>query len=549
MLKAARLGIVVLYWATLSAQAQSPADLTPEQWRADLRFFAEELPKRHKNLFFKTPREKFEAAVAALDARIPALQRYQIIVELARIVALVGDGHTRMPVGFDPKMGFREYPLQLYLFADGLFVKAGDVKADPSYARAVGARVLRIGKATPEEAYAAVRELVPHDNEMWVNFIAPRFLAIPEVLGALNIVDDMETAPFLLEKDGRRFTVEFHPVAANPDREMHVFENRGWADMRDGAAAPTPLWLKHPTSVFWYEYLPDSRTVYVQYNSVTPQDGETPGEFFGKVMEFVHANPVDRLVLDMRLNGGGNNFFNKPIIHALIRDDKVNRRGKLFTVIGRRTFSAAQNCVNELEEHTNTLFVGEPTGTTPNHYGDAEPIVLPNSGLTVQASTLWWQDVDPRDRRPWTAPQIAVDLTSADYRANRDPVLAAILEYADRPSLPDQVRASVERGDRDAARKAIRHFRSDPVNRYYSPEAEINTLGYTLMGQHQIDLAIAVFQLNVEAFPDSANTYDSLGEAYMNKGERELAIKNYEKSLELNPRNFRARRALERLRR
>ncbi|MGH9578366.1 MAG: hypothetical protein ACRD3R_13080, partial [Terriglobales bacterium] len=316
-----RLWMVALLWTTIGALAQShpPATdsaataLTAEQWREDLRFFARELPRRHTNLFFKTPREQFEAAVAKLDARIPSLQRHQIIVELARIVALVGDGHTHMPIGFDPKLGFREYPLQFHLFPDGLYVKAADVKADPAYARAVGARVLHIGKATPEEAYAAVREIVPRDNEMWVKSIAPRLMAIPEVLHGLGVIDDMEKALFVLETGGKQFIVEFRPVTADTHRDMHGLDIPGWANMRDGASAPLPLWLKDPNRNFWYEYLPDSRTVYVQYNAVLPQGNESPGQFFRKVMEFVGANPVDRLVLDLRLNGGGNNFFNRPI--------------------------------------------------------------------------------------------------------------------------------------------------------------------------------------------------------------------------------------------
>jgi tetratricopeptide (TPR) repeat protein len=67
------------------------------------------------------------------------------------------------------------------------------------------------------------------------------------------------------------------------------------------------------------------------------------------------------------------------------------------------------------------------------------------------------------------------------------------------------------------------------------------------MGKKKIDQAIEVFKLNVESYPLSANVYDSLGEAYMTKGEKELAIKNYEKSLALNPANAGAVDALKKL--
>ena len=78
-------------------------------------------------------------------------------------------------------------------------------------------------------------------------------------------------------------------------------------------------------------------------------------------------------------------------------------------------------------------------------------------------------------------------------------------------------------------------------------EARLNTLGYTLMGQNKLPEAIAIFKVNVELYPDSWNVYDSLGEAYMANGDKELAIANYKKSLELNPKNGGGARMLKKL--
>jgi CubicO group peptidase (beta-lactamase class C family) len=80
-----------------------------------------------------------------------------------------------------------------------------------------------------------------------------------------------------------------------------------------------------------------------------------------------------------------------------------------------------------------------------------------------------------------------------------------------------------------------------------SGERQLNQLGYTLLyGGHQQD-AIMVFQRNVQDYPQSFNVYDSLGEAYMKTGQKELAIKNYEKSLELNPKNDNGKEMLKKL--
>ena len=78
-------------------------------------------------------------------------------------------------------------------------------------------------------------------------------------------------------------------------------------------------------------------------------------------------------------------------------------------------------------------------------------------------------------------------------------------------------------------------------------EIEINALGYQYLGEMKNEMAVAIFRFNTEKFPGSSNVWDSLGEAYMNSGEDELAIKNYKKSLQLDPGNKNAERMIEKI--
>ncbi|MBA3442260.1 MAG: serine hydrolase, partial [Pyrinomonadaceae bacterium] len=89
----------------------------------------------------------------------------------------------------------------------------------------------------------------------------------------------------------------------------------------------------------------------------------------------------------------------------------------------------------------------------------------------------------------------------------------------------------------EAAIKQYRDLKANQLNLYDFGEMELNTLGYQLLGMKRIKEAIEVFKLNVEAYPQAANPYDSLGEAYMMNGDKELAVKNYKRALELNPQN------------
>ena len=81
------------------------------QWREDLAYLARELPRRHENLFHTITRARFDSALAVLERKLPGLARHQVIVELARLVALVGDGHTNVDPTRDPKIGFHTYPV------------------------------------------------------------------------------------------------------------------------------------------------------------------------------------------------------------------------------------------------------------------------------------------------------------------------------------------------------------------------------------------------------------------------------------------------------
>jgi tetratricopeptide (TPR) repeat protein len=89
----------------------------------------------------------------------------------------------------------------------------------------------------------------------------------------------------------------------------------------------------------------------------------------------------------------------------------------------------------------------------------------------------------------------------------------------------------------DAAVAEYRDLKAKQAATYDFSEPQLNALGYRLMQTGKLKEAVEIFKLNVEAYPQAFNPYDSLAEAYMNLNERELAIANYKKSIELNPKN------------
>ena len=112
------------------------------------------------------------------------------------------------------------------------------------------------------------------------------------------------------------------------------------------------------------------------------------------------------------------------------------------------------------------------------------------------------------------------------------------------PSIAVTLRKTIDEQGIAAAVQQYHSLKDKQPDAYDFRERELNSLGYHYLGIGEIEKAIAIFKLNVEAYPRAANTYDSLGEAFMKNGDTELAIENYKKSLELNPGNDNAKKML-----
>src|SRR5262249_14571208 len=158
----------------------------------------------------------------------------------------------------------KAYPVEFYLFSDGLFVTG----AAPDLKNILGCKVARIGKATAEEALAAARPMISRDNEMGVKLQAPMVLQGAESLCALRVTDSPRETELIVENPaGKQITVK---LQAGP-REA-VTELTSANSTSDKAK---PLYLSRPDDFFWYEYQKDRKLVYFQFNAVADKHEQT----------------------------------------------------------------------------------------------------------------------------------------------------------------------------------------------------------------------------------------------------------------------------------
>lgn len=519
-----------------AAAAQAVTSTDAAHWREDLATLRTRMEERHRNLFHSVSREDFDRDVASLHARIPSLSRDEIIVAMMRLVARVGDGHTAISPTRDKAIGFHRLPIALYDFEDGLFVRA----ATTAHADLVGARVLRIGKASTEEAMRAASGIIAQDNAMDLRFFAPVLLAMPEVLHGLGLEPGNGQATLQVEQAGRVRTVTLDALDLAPilpaDTDTSWMPQPGWVDLRDAPGAVAPAWLRDARSRFRLEHWPERHAIYAQLNQVTDSEDESFAAFSARLLAMVAANPRDKLVLDLRLNRGGNGTLLKPLEVGLLKS-AADRPCGLLVLQGRSTWSAAQFLLNFLDNYTQAIFVGEPSGSRGNIYGDSRKTTLPHSGITVRTSVYYWQDWLPWDTRQWTAPSRSVPLTSTAYRENRDPALEAALACVPEARLRDVLAKAIEHGGPDAAVAAYRHWSEDPLHRYADAEEDLLLAGMPMLEAHPAD-ALRIFELDAERNPHSWRAWYAKGAAQLAAGDAKAALGSLERAEGMNPRDY-----------
>jgi len=406
-------------------------------WNRDIDVIASEVRRRGFHPFIERERDRiewgaqlrsaeFDAVVAQLRSKVPTLSDSQVVVEIMKLMRQVGDGHTGAYPGDGPAALPLSLPVLTFDFADGHYV----IAAAPSQAQLLGARVIAVDGMPIQQVIERLDPIVSRDNPTWIRQVAPYRWRNTTLLRALGIGDDDTSATLTVERaGGKQDTIR---VAASKE-DVNIWNTlpapANWKllpqfDPNSGLRA-----LRRMGEHYWFEYLSERRVLYIQYNSVNDSpEGESLAQFSDRLAAFLRSNAIDKVVLDMRWNNGGNTFVNEPLLRTLIRHEPLADRGRLVVLIGRRTFSAAMAATSYLERFLDPVFVGERTGGKPNSVGDEVWETLPYSGLQLNVSDIFWQTGWPFDHRLWIAPQIEVEPRFADLRTGRDRALDIALE-------------------------------------------------------------------------------------------------------------------------
>lgn len=395
-----------------------------EKWEKDLAFLRKVLLRSHYNAFVKNTPEQWEIVYKSILQQIPRLDDKAISLEFTRLVALAGDGHTNMfPMTGDTTLGFKMMPVLINELKDGFFISL----AEPSYAEYLGYQVTKIGSLNIEDAVVRCNAyLCGRENPSHVKFISPYALGSAELLERIGAIQGVTEIPLSLIKNGKQITLRFKSV---PWRFTNLdLSETKWIKL--GNQSAVPMYMTQLNENYWYQYNKEKNLVYFGFNKVqNKNNGQSLAAFSEALFKFIKENQVKYLVMDVRNNDGGSSDLYRPLLKDIITSD-LNKKGQFFTIIGRKTFSAAMNFVTDVEYWTNAIFVGEPTGSSPVNIAENRVFHLPYSNLRVSLSDRLHQRGagSSVDRRIWIAPHIVAESSSEDIKNGIDPAMEAILK-------------------------------------------------------------------------------------------------------------------------
>jgi hypothetical protein len=398
---------------TFALAACGLAAAAPPETASDVELYLTELERIHPSPYHAISKADYRAAADRLIARLPELDDDQLMVELLRLVALLGerDGHANMNPLSDHRRVLHLYPLATYEFADGVYVVAA-----PGRPQLVGHKLVAIDGKPIADVLRLLDPLVTYDNALSRASHRSPYLVSAEILHGLGITTTAARAVFSVEGLAdtaiTSVTAGAYVTALRP----------AYPNYLDGMPKRSkPLFVQKRGTSQWLTTIDRDRTVYFAYNTVQGY----PKEIADRLVRLARRPKTRRVIIDLRNNGGGD-INTYPYLLQSLKSRAVNKRGKLVVLIGRTTFSAAVHFAVDLKRGTRAIFMGEPTGGSPNHYSDTDPVPLPVSGYTINVPRIHFEKLPGQSGLQLDA-DVAVALTGADFFAGRDPVLARAL--------------------------------------------------------------------------------------------------------------------------
>lgn len=397
------------------------------------------------------------AAWREADARAGTLSPAGFDLAIMRMVALADSGHSQI---YKPSLyaSVNRIPCRLYRFGDGWYV----VRADRACGALLGAKVLAIDghpiDAVADRMYAY--SLGPRNH--YDQYVTPFYLESPDLLHAAGIAVAADALDLRVQlRDGGMR--EAH-IAADPPDPHGIAQDSDWENAysdaylsprRIGGEPPNwsallardahlPLFIDDYGNPFHTRWWPDRRVLYVQFRSNQDEPGHPIKPFVARVEREIESDQPRAIVLDLRLDQGGNYLTTAGLMKRIASLSASTER--VYVLTSAWTFSAGIVSLALAKDHggDRVTVIGEPAGDDVRFWAEGRGMRLPNSKLSVHYATgyedysrpcwgrrgcFWVSLLFPTHVESFQ-PDVRVAYTFDDYVNGRDPLLDKALELA-----------------------------------------------------------------------------------------------------------------------
>ena len=389
----------ILFLLFIGIISVSQAQISKSEMRTDLYFLRDTLPAKHLNLFAKISRSDFEKSIVSLDARIDTLDEESFFTEIFQIIKAIGDEHTR----FRPDLSPYRLPIRFTLFKEGCFV------TEAHQSELLLGKLIAINGIDMGEIINRFKKILYDENLSYFDISLPQYLNNTYILKGLGITQtkDSITCTFL-NTDHKTISAVLKP---DPKAKLRK------------APSSTELRAFKGKGIYGQIYDKEQNLIYVYYRSCQ-QDKKYPfSTFTRELLDTIANRHPQKLIIDLRYNGGGNSSIMDPLIDSL-QNGYLSREHKLYVLIGKQTFSSALLNAMSLKKQCQAILVGEATAGSVNHYGEVRTFELPYSQAIVTYSTKYFETWKGHDGA--LIPDKTIPASVEDFKRGRDSVLEYI---------------------------------------------------------------------------------------------------------------------------
>ncbi|MGB5498786.1 MAG: hypothetical protein WBM77_07640, partial [Maribacter sp.] len=374
----------------------SSQTLTKEQWVEDLEFLDKSLQKH------PAYNDSLSGIVSQYRLELKKMDKindHQAIHIAMKMVSVFNDGHSNV-LPFQLYLKTRYLPIQTYEFEDGVYITAS------KHNELVGGKIVAINDHKIESLLESITPLIGADNSSYSRYQSALFIPNLDVLKILDSTTSTAEATLKIVLNGKEITKTLASVNMQRWLFWSLAPNDDWRPVGHNIRSEKNKVEKTNDTL-----------LYLTFNQTGPEELLT--DIGNNLSNEVYGNKIKHLIIDMRNNTGGDNTSYNGLIKALTQS-KIDLT--LFT--SRKTFSAGINFISELKLKRKFRIIGEPTGAGHNHYGDAQTIFLPHSGLMLSISTREWAFI-PELQENTIEPDQWIRYTSSDYFSHADPWIKA----------------------------------------------------------------------------------------------------------------------------